>query len=107
MVKEIVFYTNSKGEAPFAEWFNSMRDHVMRHRIEARIDRIREGNYGDHKRFYGIIEVRMNFGKGYRLYCAEYGNTIVILLLGGDKASQTKDIGEALKYWRDYEENEA
>ncbi|MEI8011871.1 MAG: type II toxin-antitoxin system RelE/ParE family toxin [Candidatus Omnitrophota bacterium] len=85
------------------EWLASLSD-LFRDRIEARINRIKQGNYGDHKRFHGIIEIRMDFGKGYRLYCAEDGKVIVLLLIGKDKSTQDKDIQKALAYWRDYNE---
>ena len=104
MEKEVLAYKTIDGKRPFFDWVYSCRDKSVCYRIEARIDRIRNGNYGDHKRFYGIIEVRMDFGKGYRLYCGEDGNTIVVLLTGGDKSSQDKDIKEAVEYWRDYHE---
>lgn len=56
-----------------------------------------EGNYGDHKRFDGILEIRLHFGSGYRLYCAEIGREIVLLLVGGDKDTQKKDLKLAKK----------
>ncbi len=62
------------------EWLASLSD-SYRDRIEARINRIKQGNYGDHKRFHGIIEIRMGFGKGYRLYCAEDGKVMVLFSL--------------------------
>lgn len=61
-------------------------------RIQARIDRVEAGNFGDHKRFDGLIELRFSFGAGYRIYCVERGRTVVILLAGGDKSSQKMDI---------------
>ncbi|MBF0479989.1 MAG: type II toxin-antitoxin system RelE/ParE family toxin [Candidatus Omnitrophica bacterium] len=100
----MLIYKTREGKEPFIEWLFSLRDKIIRHRIEARIDRMRHGNYGDHKRFQGIIELRLDFGKGYRIYCGEDGNRLIILLIGGDKSSQEKDIGEALEYWRDYYE---
>ena len=102
--KDILIYQTRDGKEPFVEWLFSLRDKIVRHRIEARIDRIRHGNYGDYKRFHGIIELRLDFGKGYRIYCGEDGSKIIILLAGGDKASQDKDIKEAVEYWRDYHE---
>ena len=104
MEKEILIYKTREGKEPFINWLFSMRDKTMRHRIEARIDRIKQGNYGDHKRFQGIIEIRLDFGKGYRIYCGEDGKKLVILLIGGDKSSQEKDIQKAVEYWRDYHE---
>lgn len=102
--KTIIVYKTQDDNEPFAEWLFSLRDKIRRHRIEVRIDRIRQGNYGDHKRFQGIIELRLDFGKGYRLYCGEDGNTLIVLLVGGDKSSQDKDVKKALEYWRDYHE---
>ena len=103
-VKTVLIYKTSDGKEPFWDWLFSLRDKILRNRIEARIERLKHGNYGDHKRFGGIIELRLDFGKGYRVYCAEEGNKIVILLTGGDKSSQDKDIKEALEYWREYHE---
>jgi len=102
--KQIIVYKTSEGKEPFIDWLFSLKDKKNRYRIETRIDRMRFGHYGDHKRFKGIIEIRFQFGKGYRLYCAEDGGTIVVLLEGGDKSDQQKDIEKALKYWRDYNE---
>ena len=104
MEKQILYYRTLSGNEPYFDWFNSIRDQVTRYRVMARLKRIKQGNYGDHKRFHGIIEIRINFGKGYRLYCIEDGSTIVVLLVGGDKASQWNDIKEALEYGRDYYE---
>ena len=81
-----------------------MRDRIARHRIETRIDRLREGNYGEHKRFQGIVELRLDFGGGYRIYCGEDGHRLVVLLIGGNKSSQVMDVKNALDYWRDYHE---
>lgn len=102
--KKIFIYKTIDGKEPFLEWLFALKDKTSRYRIETRIDRIRQGNYGDHKRFSGILEVRMKFGSGYRLYCGEDGDKIVILLQGGDKRTQEKDIKTALKYWREYNE---
>lgn len=99
----IVYKTQGSAE-PFVDWLFSLRDKITRHRIEARIDRVKQGHYGDHKRFQGILELRLDFGKGYRLYCGEDGHTLVVLLIGGDKSSQDNDIKKALEYWRDYHE---
>ena len=104
IVKSILIYETPAGKEPFWDWLLSLRDKTLRHRIEARIERLKFGNFGDHKRFSGIIELRLDFGKGYRVYCAEEGSKIVILLTGGDKSSQDKDIKEALEYWREYHE---
>ena len=102
--KTVIIYKTPNGQEPFTDWLFSLHDQMTRHRIEARIDRIRTGNYGDHKRFYGIIELRLDFGQGYRLYCGEDGHALIVLLIGGDKSSQNQDIKKALEYWREYHE---
>jgi len=104
MEKEVITYQTREGKEPFTDWLNRLRDDVLKSRIWARTHRIRQGNYGDHKRFAGIIELRLHFGKGYRVYCGEEGNQVVVLLAGGDKSSQDKDIKQALEYWRDHYE---
>jgi putative addiction module killer protein len=104
MDKTVIVYKTKDNEEPFLKWLFGLRDKITRHRIEIRIERIRQGNYGDHKRFHRILEIRLDFGKGYRLYCGEDGNTVIILLLGGDKSSQVRDIKKALEYWEDYNE---
>ena len=104
MEKEVIYYHTREGKEPYRDWKYSLNDKALKYRIETREDRIKYGNYGYHKRFYGIIELKLDFGKGYRIYCAEDGNKLVILLVGGDKASQEKDIKLAQEYWRDYNE---
>jgi putative addiction module killer protein len=78
-----------------------------RKRILIRISRLQQGNYGDCEPVgEGISELRMFFGPGYRVYFGENGNDIVILLCGGDKGSQDKDIQQAKIYWEEYLSNE-
>lgn len=100
--KNVFVYATSSGKEPFTDWLFHLKDMVVRHRIETRIDRLKQGHYGDHKRFKGIVELRLNVSKGYRIYFGEDGNRIIILLMGGHKGSQKKDIQTALKYWSDY-----
>jgi putative addiction module killer protein len=77
----------------FDEWFNSLRDRQAARRIQARIDRAEEGNFGDHKSVGGgVFEMRIHHGPGFRMYFTQRGMEIVILLAGGDKSSQSKDI---------------
>jgi putative addiction module killer protein len=67
------------------------------------LEHLAQGHYGDYKAVgEGVYELRFFFGSGYRVYFAEDGNTIVVLLLGGDKGSQSKDITKAQRYWKDY-----
>ena len=72
-------------------------------RIRARIDRIEEGNLGQYKALnMGLFELKFNFGPGYRVYFAVDGDVVILLLSGGDKGSQRRDIENARKYWTDY-----
>jgi putative addiction module killer protein len=68
------------------------------------LEYVAQGNYGDYKSVgEGVYELRFFFGKGYRVYFGEDGDTIVVLLQGGDKSSQSKDITKARAYWKDYQ----
>jgi len=77
----------------FANWIDGLRDTRARARIQARIKRLADGNPGDVKPVgEGVSEMRINFGPGYRIYFVQRGSELVILLAGGDKGSQAKDI---------------
>lgn len=81
--------------AQFAKWFSSLRDTRAKAKIAVRIDRAEAGNLGDVKFFDGIGEMRIDYGPGYRVYFAQRGSVLVILLCGGDKSSQRADIERA------------
>lgn len=101
--KEIIFYYNHKGEAPVVTWLSSL-DNVTQKRIQSRILRITSGNYGDFKRLNkDVYELRLDFGAGYRVYFAEVNDRIVLLLCGGDKKTQNKDIEKAINYYNEYQ----
>ena len=101
--KELIYYQTEDGKEPLREWLLDLKDKVIRTRIERRLERILEGNYGDFKSVgAGVLELRFFFGAGYRVYFAEDGDTLVLLLTGGDKSSQDKDIEQAKVYWQDY-----
>ena len=104
METRVIVYKSEDRREPFTDWLYSLKDKVTQKRILVRLKRIAQGNYGDYKRFSGIMELRFDFGKGYRIYCGEDGRTLVILLIGGDKSTQEKDIKKALSYWEDYNE---
>ena len=81
----------------FDAWFEALRDKQAARRIQARIDRVEDGNFGDCQPVgEGVSEMRIHYGPGYRVYLAQRGAEIVILLAGGDKATQDKDIKTAL-----------
>jgi putative addiction module killer protein len=80
----------------YAAWFRSLRDRVAKARIDIRIRRLSLGNPGDVRPIgEGVSELRIHHGPGYRIYFTSQGNTIVVLLVGGDKSSQNKDIQQA------------
>jgi putative addiction module killer protein len=86
----------------FSVWFSRLRDADARARITARIRRLSLGNPGDVKPVgRGVSELRVDYGPGYRVYFARRGATIVILLCGGDKRSQGRDIARAIEIARD------
>jgi len=81
----------------FCGWVRSLKDHVARAKILVRTKRLAEGNMGDVKHFDGISEMRISHGPGYRVYFARDGSTIFLLLTGGSKPTQPKDIAKAKK----------
>lgn len=93
----------SNNKSPFIEWMQSL-DKITKARVQSRLTRLLENNFGDHKKIDNqISELRLKFGSGYRIYYTEYENTIVLLLTGGDKSTQSKDIKKAkqiLDEWR-------
>ena len=95
-------YLTAAGQSPFGEWLAGL-DVVTRARIQARVLRFEGGNLGDHKGFGdGVLEARLAFGPGYRLYFGKDGPVLILLLLGGDKSTQRHDIREAKKFWAEY-----
>ncbi len=103
--KEIVFYETADGRRPFDEWHRQLRDRQARAVVANRLQRLERGTPGDFKMAgSGVYELRIDFGPGYRLYCAFAGQHIVLLLCGGDKATQSSDIKEARAYWEDYQQ---
>lgn len=101
--KSSKIYHTPDGRAPFQEWYEDLRDEKGKGIITARLGRVRVGNLGDCKSVgQGVLELRVNFGPGYRVYLGMDGQTVIILLCGGDKKSQRKDIQNAQIYWADY-----
>ena len=81
----------------YRDWFNSLKDRAGRAHIQVRIDRLASGNPGQHRRLGGgISELKINVGPGYRVYYTERGSELIILLAGGDKSTQSRDINTAI-----------
>ncbi len=97
-MKEILIYKTEDGKCPFNTWMNKL-DNSVKARITKRLERVSEGNYGDYKKIdASISELRFKFGSGYRIYFTELENVIIVLLCGGNKSTQVKDITKAHEY---------
>ncbi len=103
--KIVKIYQTLTGKEPFTEWLTSFKDNNTKRRIISRVDRLKSGCSGDYK-FLGndIYELRLDFGAGYRIYYGEVDKIILLLLCGGDKSSQIKDIKKAKSYFKEYKE---
>lgn len=89
----------------FAQWLDGLRDIQARARVQARIERLAVGNPGDVAPVWeGVSELRIHYGPGYRVYFKKRGRELIIILAGGDKNSQAKDIKAALRLARDLSE---
>ena len=81
----------------YREWINGLKDRTVRARVQVRVDRLVHGNPGQHRILTdGVRELKIDFGPGYRVYYTERSGVLIVLLAGGDKSSQTKDIKAAI-----------
>jgi putative addiction module killer protein len=113
MIVEI--YQDEHGNEPFIQWLASIRDSRTCARIDNRLERVRKGNFGDHQSLGGGLftsftnafglwfELRLHFGAGYRIYYGRLGEEVVVLLGGGSKRGQARDIQRAHQCWKDYQ----
>jgi putative addiction module killer protein len=101
---EIRHYLTTEGKDPILEWLKQLRDPIAKVQIVKRINRLEQGNFGDH-RFCreGVWELRVDTGAGYRLYYAQARIQTILLLCGGDKRTQDTDIDRAVKFWQDWQ----
>jgi putative addiction module killer protein len=98
----IIIYEDASSREPFIEWLTGL-DRSIRARILTRLDRVEQGNFGDHKQISeGLYELRLHFGAGYRVYFGIDEVSIILLFSGGSKASQRKDIKRAQQFWSEY-----
>lgn len=99
---ELRDYLDSEGNRPFRRWFEEL-DAPARAKVTAALVRIEQGNLSNLKSVgAGVSEYRIDFGPGYRVYLGRDGNVLVILLTGGTKKRQQRDIERAHEYWKDY-----
>lgn len=100
---EIARYITRAGKDVIGEWLSGLRDERASAKIRARINRLATGNFGDCRAVrQGVYELKVDWGPGYRVYYATTGKTSVLLLVGGDKRTQTSDIARAIENWKDY-----
>jgi putative addiction module killer protein len=101
-------YITRTGHNPFGEWIRSITDPPTRARIRTRLSRLRLGNFGDASSVGdGVYELRLDFGPGYRVYYGVVGESVVVLLGGGAKRSQVRDIRAAKRHWEEFRANHA
>lgn len=90
----------------YREWINALRDRAGKAKIQVRVDRLVHGNPGDHRNLpSGISELKIDFGPGYRVYYSQRDDRFLLLLAGGDKSTQQKDIRRAIALAKNYEDS--
>ena len=100
---EIETYQTQDGKSPFTDWLRTLKDRAAGARIRTRLARLRLGNFGDTNTIGGgLHELRIDHGPGYRVYFGRSGHRIILLLCGGTKRTQSRDIEQAKTYWNDY-----
>ena len=104
MAFEVYLLVLTNGRKPFSEWLGSLDERKTQLIIDARISHLREGNLGDYKAVgEGVFELRIDHGPGFRVYFGRRGREIVILLGGGDKKTEGRDVKHAQELRRQYE----
>ena len=104
----VLHYEDEAGRDLLAVWLNGLRDQQASARIAARIQRLELGLFGDCKPLdAGVWELKIDCGAGYRVYYAQSGKTLILLLAGGDKRTQKTDIAEAKRRWQNWQRRQA
>jgi len=96
-------YTDEQGRSPYAQWLRGLRDARAKAKIIMQVDKMELGLFGDVEPIgEGLSELRIHYGPGYRVYYGKDGQRVYLLLCGGDKSTQAKDIKQAKAYWQDH-----
>lgn len=102
----VLNYLTPDGHNPFEQWVSEIRDNKVKLIIAKRLSRLRQGNLGDFRRLAnGLYELRIHYGPGSRVYFGIFRNSTVILLCGGTKGTQQRDIARAQNYWNEFRSN--
>ena len=103
---KVIVYRTEAGVEAFDEYVDSLKDRSAASKILVRVTRAKLENLGDHRNIgHGVIELRIDYGPGYRVYIGLHGSELIVLLCAGDKSTQAKDIKRAICYWADYKRN--
>ncbi len=103
---EVISFKTCSGRVPFAKWYDQL-DNTTQYIIDRHFARLKVGMFSDIRRIIGgdgICELRIHSGPGYRIYFAYESLNVIVILLGGSKNTQAKDIEKAKKYWKKYKE---
>ena len=102
---ELRYYTDVQGQAPLTQWLDGLKDIRARAQIRVRLTRVESGNLGDCKPLRdGVMELKIDYGPGYRVYLSRQGPVIVLLLCGSDKTDQDRAIRQAIDYLNDWKQ---
>ena len=102
--RRIEYYHTVDGRVPYWEWRASLKDTKSRATIDSRLARLRAGNFGYCASVgEGVLELKISYGPGFRIYFGQIGLQFVLLLIGGDKSTQNKDVRKAKVFWHDYQ----
>ena len=103
MLNRVNEYTDGQDRSPYTEWLASLRDVRARARVIMQVDRMELGLFGDSEPVgQGVSELKIHYGPGYRVYYGKEGQNAYLLLCGGNKSTQLKDIKRAKTYWQEY-----